>query len=101
MSDPLVVPKEVIQWMREFVDRSDHLVTMPTPKTTLVDRMLRAYGKEFYGECWPGDSLHVDQLDAMAAALAVVRAAVNDIPYEGADDRFDPVLELLGGGDNG
>ena len=35
---------------------------------------------------------------SMAAALAVVRGAVNDIPYEGADDRFDPVLELLGGG---
>jgi len=35
---------------------------------------------------------------SMAAARDVVRAAVNDIPYEGADDRFDPVLELLGGG---
>jgi len=92
MSDPLVVPKEVIQWMREFVDRSDHLVTMPTPKTTLVDRMVEASRRSGFG-----DSAE----DGMVRALAVVRAAVNDIPYEGADDRFDPVLDLLGGGSDG
>jgi hypothetical protein len=58
-----------------------------SPPPTLVEQMLAAW-----------DSGWESPESAMAAALAVVRAAVNDIPYEGADDRFDPVLELLGGG---
>jgi len=67
----------------------------PTPPT-LVEQMLRAYGKEFYGECWPGDSLHVDQLDAMAAALAVVR----DLIDKSDAYNVEQVLELLGGDNN-
>ena len=95
MSDPLVVPKEVIQWMREFVDRSDHLVTMPTPKTTLVDRMVEASRRSGFG-----DSAE----DGMVRALAVVRAEVDHLSSTrgiALDDwvvRKSDVLELLGGG---
>ena len=64
----------------------------PKPPPTLAERMVEASRRSGFG-----DSAE----DGMVRALAVVRAAVNDIPYEGADDRFDPVLELLGGGDNG
>ena len=82
--------------LKVALEYADLLDPPPPPPPTLVERMLRAYGKEFYGECWPGDSLHVDQLDAMTAALAVVR----DLIDKSDAYNVEQVLELLGGDNN-
>jgi len=94
------------QWLRTFwmmdetlspgaIDRAKRVADRldpPKPPPTLAERMVEASRRSGFG-----DSAE----DGMVRALAVVRAAVNDIPYEGADDRFDPVLDLLGGGSDG
>jgi len=74
------------------IDELQDALDPPPPPPTLAERMVEASRRSGFG-----DSAE----DGMVRALAVVRAAVNDIPYEGADDRFDPVLDLLGGGSDG
>jgi hypothetical protein len=88
--------------LKVALEYADLLDPPPKPPPTLVERMLRAYGKEFYGECWPSVPRHVDQLDAMAAALAVVRAEVEELirPNKVSPNyniAIGDVLDLLGG----